>query len=102
MRVTCGIRPLGAVVLLLCLFVGGCEKSKITKSNFDQIQIGTAYPDVQKLLGGPGQPAGSRVIGELQGGRQLSAQIFRWKSGGAIIELEFTHGKVSKKSSSGL
>jgi len=102
MRMICGSRPVVALALLLCVALGGCEKKKVTKSNFDQIQIGTPFPDVEKLLGGPGERTGTRVIGELRGGKPLTAQTYRWKNGGATIELEFSQGKVSKKSSSGM
>src|SRR5437660_8526989 len=101
MRMNCGSRPLLALALVLCVALGGCEKNKISKSNYDQIQIGTAFPDVEKLLG-PGERTGTRVIGELRGGKPLTAQTYRWKNGGATIELEFTQGKVSKKTSTGL
>lgn len=91
-----GIRPLLTLAFLVAL--AGCETNKVTKANYDQIQIGQSVADVEKLLGGPGQPAGSRVIGTLPGGHPLTAQTVRWKSGSTVIEIEFQKGKVAKKS----
>jgi hypothetical protein len=102
MRTIGGFFPLPAVVLLLSLALVGCHKDQVSKSNYDQIQIGTSYADAEKLMGGPGERAGTRVVGELRGGKPLIAQSYRWKSGGAVVEIEFSQGKVSKKTAFGL
>lgn len=102
MRSLKGFSSLAMLSVLIPVGLCGCDKSKATKANFDQIQVGTTFADAKKLLGDPTGLGESRVIGEHRGGRPQTAQTYRWKSGNVQIDLEFADGKVIKKSATGL
>lgn len=98
-------RALAAACVLL-LGLAGCE-SKVTKSNFDAVQVGMSQRDVEKLLGSgtlDEQPAAVNIssggVGDVAKGSR--DQTYTWKDGSATIVITFTDGKVAQKRQTGL
>lgn len=96
------------VAALLCLAVAGCGGSKVTKANFEKVNVGMTEAEVDGILGKgeesasvsmdmPGMPPGAAVPG-MTG----SAKVKRWKDGSRSIVINFADGKVMMKAANGL
>ena len=73
----------------MILMLGGC--SKVTKENYDKIEVGMAYEDVVKLIG---KPEGCSEA--------LGISSCKWKNGNAAIDISFISNQVTIISSKGL
>jgi hypothetical protein len=90
------------VFAVVALVASGCQ-SKVTKANYDKIEVGMTLQEVEKILGeGKQQGDGSGVA--LQVGVDLSAprgggnmQTIVWESDKAKITVYFVDGKVKNK-----
>lgn len=101
---------LGRIATFLCLVMVtasmfACE-AKITKSNFDKIEVGMTLSQVNKILGGKGEDetaSGTSITGAGIGeGRAARQEVYRWKDGGSAIIVTVVNGKVTSKMSEGL
>ena len=93
-----------SVVLLILLglsvsLLPGCGGSKVTKSNFDQVQNGMARAEVEKILGEGTEQVG---VGGIAGGLVPSAKIVTWTEGQKTITVTFVNDKVTIKAQKGL
>ena len=92
-----------AVCLLLVAMVGatlvGCGGSKVSKSNFDQVQNGMTVAEVEEVLGKGTAKAGS---GGALAGIAASAKVLSWTEGDKKIIVTFVNDKVVAKTQSGL
>ena len=87
-----------AIACVLLAFVCGCG-SKVSKANYDKIEIGMTEAQVEKILGkGTPQADAGGAIGNLAG----SAKIVSWKDGDKGITVTFINGKVTLKAPQGL
>jgi hypothetical protein len=98
-----------ALVLILCLTISACGKSKVTQANYDKIQNGMTLQEVEALLGsgtkqegdGSGVAAQFGVALTPTGGSR-TAETYVWEKGKATITVYFQSGKVGSKTGSGL
>jgi hypothetical protein len=91
-----------------CFLLTGCAKSKVTKENFEQIEIGMTLEEVEGILG-PGKLVGDGSLIAAQAGvdvggisRPSSAVEYVWESGNKSITVTFRQDKVAGKRSAGL
>jgi hypothetical protein len=98
-------RALAAACILL-VGLAACE-SKITKTNYDQVQTGMTKVEVEKLLGSgtlDEQPAGVSIsssgVGDVANASK--DQTYTWKDKGVQVIITFTDGKVVQKRQTGL
>jgi hypothetical protein len=69
--------------------MSGC--SKVTKANYDKIEVGMPYEDVVKLIGKPEGCSDALGISSCQ-----------WKNGKATVAISFISNQVTIISSKGL
>ena len=95
-------------MLVLCLLLTGCKKSKVTKENFDKIKNDMTLEDVEAILGkGEQQGDAANVAGQFGvdvtgGAAQSKDVIYLWDSGTKSVTITFRGGKVMFKKSDGL
>jgi hypothetical protein len=92
-------RSLIAAMLALALFLGGCEKSKVTDENYAQLKMGMTLNQVQNILGSSGDdetpPAGMSISGGGIGTQTAAPEkIYTWKSKNIKIIVTVKDGKV--------
>ena len=96
-----------AVVLALCLLIPAC-KSKVNKTNFEQVKEGMTLEEVEKILGKGTKETGdgSNVAGPF--GVAVTAappagagETYTWESSASTITVTLRQGKVVSKRSSG-
>src|SRR5262249_40189314 len=90
---------LGTIVLLVfCLLVTGCTKSKVTKVNYDKIENGMTLDEVERILGSGTLTAGdpSLIVAkagvDLGSGRPTTIE-YTWDDGKKSIVVGFREGK---------
>jgi hypothetical protein len=87
-------------VAVLTLSLTGCGDSKITKSNYDLIEIGMKEAAVEAILGKGVIPTNTKwAKGDSPPG---AATIKRWQEGTKQITIEFSNGNVWRKNQNGL
>lgn len=101
------------IVVLFCLLAVGCG-GKLSIGNYEKIKEGMTESEVQAILGIgeeqasssiniPGQsisvPGGGNVSIK---GMSSSAKVVKWESGGKVITITFSDGKVMAKAQFGL
>jgi hypothetical protein len=99
-----------ALVLMVAFYLPGCGKSKITKANFDSIQVGMTLEEVQGILGtgkkqegdGAGVAAQFGVDVGVTAPRAKGPDEYVWESGEKKISVFFANGKVVNKNGKGL
>ena len=102
-----------ALVLALCLAVPACGKKKVTKANYDKIEVGMTQEQVEKILGkgskdegGDGSNVAAQFGVDVGVGSAPPAgpkgETYAWESGTRSITVTFVDGKVRLKRSSGL
>jgi hypothetical protein len=102
-------RYVRVALLVVCLAVPACGKSKITRANYDQIKDGMTLQQVEALLG-PGtkeEGDGSGVAAQFgvdvpQAERSRAVETYVWERGGKSITVYIVNGKVTNKKASGL
>ncbi|HYE03239.1 MAG TPA: hypothetical protein VD963_08380 [Phycisphaerales bacterium] len=96
---------LAPLAIVLVLPLAGCE-SKVTRANYDQIDIGMPMWQVEKLLGsGKEDSSGGGVSISGAGVGSVGAspeRVFVWEEGAAKIVVHFVADKVVQKRSEGL
>jgi hypothetical protein len=97
------------VVLAVCLLIPACIKNKVTKANFDKINVGMSLDEVEKILGkgSKDEGDGSGVAAQFgvalpPAGTTGGGETWKWERGGNSITVHIRDGKVVNKSSSGL
>ncbi len=85
------LRGLGRLVLvaLVIASLAGC-RSKISKHNFDQINLGMTQEEVQGILGPPSAATGLEIP-------VFSGTTSKWVQGDMLITVQFVNGKVVAK-----
>jgi hypothetical protein len=103
-----------ALVVVLCLAVPACGKKKVTKANYDKIEVGMTQEQVEKILGKGSKDEGgdgsnvAAQVGVAVGGVASAptagpkGETYIWESGTRSITITFVDGKVRLKQSSGL
>lgn len=76
------------VLIGLCFFIVAC--SKVTRSNFDQIQPGMTMKQVVALIGEPTHTESINIAG-------LSGTSAVWKDSQGEIDIQFFNDKVAVK-----
>jgi hypothetical protein len=92
-------------VAVLTLSLTGCGDSKITKSNYDLIEIGMKEAAVEAILGKGEEPTNSAWPAPGQPGVNLPPGVPKaktWKEGTKTISITFSDGKVWQKNQNGL
>jgi len=105
-------------LVALCFAASGCGGSKVSKNNFDKINVGMTLTEVESVLGKGEEQASASTGGSVEvpgvsGGGvsvpgqkidvpKMSAQSYAWKEGTKIITITFLDGKVSAKAQAGL
>jgi hypothetical protein len=85
---------------VLVLSLTGCGDSKITKSNYDLIEIGMKEAAVEAILGKGTIPTNTAWLwGDSPPG---AATVKEWKEGTKQITIEFSNGMVWRKNKGGL
>lgn len=79
------------ILLALALTLALAACSKVTQENYARIQDGMSEQEVHAILGKPGETSSVNILG-------LSGTSSKWQSGGAVITIQFTNGKVRLKS----
>jgi hypothetical protein len=98
------------ILVVLCLFVPACRKSKLTQDNYDQIKTGMTLKEVETLLGpgakdeggdgaGVAAQVGVDVGGPERGGKGVTTYV--WESGGKRITVHFVNDKVTNRQKEG-
>jgi hypothetical protein len=87
------------LVGMAATMLAGCGGSKVSKSNFDKVQIGMTQAEVEKILGKGTEEAGA---GGAVGGIAASGKILSWTDGEKKITITFVNDKVVTKIPSGL
>jgi outer membrane protein assembly factor BamE (lipoprotein component of BamABCDE complex) len=81
-------------LVLLAALVGagltGCARSKITKDNFDKVNLGMTQEEVQQILGPPTEASGLEVL-------VFSGTTAKWVQDDSTITIQFVNGKVVAK-----
>jgi hypothetical protein len=94
---------LGTIVFLavISLFLMGCGSSKLTKSNYDLIEVGMKEAVVDALLGNEGKEIQSAWPAD---GKEHPgvAKSKKWQDGSKEISIYFLDGKVTGKGHNGL
>jgi hypothetical protein len=97
-----------SILVVICITLTGCAKSKITKENYDKIENGMSLDDVEAILG-PGSPVGGGSLIAAQAGvdvtggaRPSSSVQYIWESGQSSITVTFRQDKVTGKVSTNL
>lgn len=95
------VRLAVALSLTLCTaLLGGCNESKLTKANFNQIKPGMTQREVELILGpGTVQAAaeGTSISGAgvgSTGTRGATPKVVEWKEGRTRITVTFQNDKV--------
>jgi hypothetical protein len=108
-----------ALLVTLCLFVGGCQKSKLTKANYDKIKDGMTLAEVEAILGkgekedpnlspadiasGFGVDVKAGLGGlESHGNKKAPGQSYRWTKGDKTIWVVFVDDKMRTKRQEGV
>ena len=82
---------------LMLLFLSGC--GKVSKTNYDKIEIGMTVAQVEAILGkGKEESSIGGAIGNLAG----SAKVITWGNENKSITVTFVNEKVSIKAQKGL
>jgi hypothetical protein len=101
-----------ALLLLMCLLLPACKKSKVDKANYEKIQVGMTLDDVEDILGkgtkeegGDGSNVAAQFgidvhVGGGGGGR--GGDTYVWERGDSFIKVFFHNGKVTNKTSKDL
>jgi hypothetical protein len=99
------------VLLVICLLLAGCRKSKLTQENFDKIKNDMTLKDVEAILGegtsqgGDGANVAAQVGVDVSGGVAAQAPStvdYVWEGDKKKITVTFKQGKVIAKKGSGL
>jgi hypothetical protein len=88
------VRLVAITVMAVVLFTG-C--SKLTKENYDQINVGMTKDQVIEILGKPGDKSETDIPGLGLG----KLESWTWNNvgyGGKVVMVSFQNGKVSDKS----
>jgi hypothetical protein len=92
-RIVLGLLLIGLVVPVLA----GC--SKVNKENYDKIETGMTFKDVEGILGEGTEKAGiGGAIGEIAG----SGKVVTWGDEKKSITVTFANDKVVAKAQKGL
>lgn len=76
----------------------GCSRSKLTKGNFDRIQVGMTTKEVEDILGASQD---TYVEGQSEAGTK-SSSLWKDKEGEKAIIVFYEGGKVVRKGKKGL
>lgn len=90
------------IVATVALSLTGCGSSKITKSNYDLIDIGMKEAVVEALLGNEGKEQQTAWPAD---GKEHPTGVFKlkkWQDGPKEISIQFVDGKVTGKTQNGL
>lgn len=86
------------LVAALCLLASGCEKSKVTETNFARITKGMTISQVQNILGSGTDEtpsAGYNISGGgVMGSQAAPEKVYTWKSKDLQIIVTLKDGKV--------
>ncbi|MCI0376011.1 MAG: hypothetical protein L0215_00240 [Gemmataceae bacterium] len=90
----------------ICLSVSACGDGKVTKANFDKLQLEMTKSDVESILGAGTQQGDPSSGVAAQFGVNLAPssnrdQIYVWESGNKSITLHFRGDKLKYKTSAG-
>jgi hypothetical protein len=96
---------LALIAALLLLPLSGCE-DKYTQDNYDLIKDGMQLHEVEKIMGGKGDPQeykGTDISsgGIASGSRAPSQQIYQWQHANKIVTVTVVDGKVIGHNKSG-
>ncbi len=98
MKLTRSLRSLALIgILTVWLGVAGC--SKITRDNYDKIQVGMSLVEVQKILGETQEKSGG---GMSLGAVEVSGETLIWRDDKRTITIVFLNKQVMLKSEVGL
>lgn len=87
-------------LISLLFFISSCA-GKINSENYEKISNGMSKSKVESILGKGESNASSNIdLGEYGG--NISSEVMTWQSGGKIISITFSNGKVMAKAQSGL
>ena len=97
-------------VCIVCFFMTGCGKDKVTKENYDKITTDMTLEQVQAILGEGTKQGGDGSVMAAQVGVDMTAGglspnvplMYVWESGQKSITITFKGGKVALKNQSGL
>jgi hypothetical protein len=102
------------IVLVVCLVIPACGNPKITKANYEKIQMGMTLQQVEEILGkgekeegGDGSNVAGQFGVDVGGGLNLSArpnpgESYKWETGTKTITVYFLSGRVTNKVPKGL
>jgi hypothetical protein len=112
------VRPLVrvALLLMLCLLVGGCQRSKITKANYDKIKEGMTLSEVEAILGkGDKEDVVSKGDIAMKAGVNVGSlgldshankkdpgEYYVWTKSDKLIRVVFVDGKMLRKMQEGI
>jgi len=88
------IVAIALVSMLAVTILAGCG-SKVTKENFDKIQVGQSVEEVKGILGEPTNSSSAGAMG-------VSGEVHEWVDGEKKIVVTFANGKVTTMTHSGL
>jgi Domain of Unknown Function with PDB structure (DUF3862) len=99
MKLTCSLRSF-ALIGLLTLWLGITGCSKITRDNYDKIQVGMNVSDVKKILGDSKEKTNSASVD--LGIVGFSGETLIWRENQQSITIVFVNDQVMMKSQAGL
>jgi hypothetical protein len=96
---------------IICLAITGCNRNKsLTRANYEKITTGMTLAEVEKLLGGPGDPGGDLGLAEGSTGAGAAGiggdlstmsqprskdKVYKWGNDTRWIKVTFQDGKVA-------
>ena len=95
-----GRRLMVATVAMLAgaVLLGCSGDGKVSKDNFDKIQIGMTMEEVQDILGEGEKGSAGFEFGDAE----MSGAVYTWAEGDKRIVVTFKDGKVIQKMQTGL
>lgn len=84
----------------LVFFLYSCS-GKINSENYEKISAGMSKSKVESILG-KGESNASSNFDLGQYGGNISSELMTWQSGGKVISITFSNGKVMSKAQYGL
>lgn len=96
-------------VVFVCLALAGCSGDKLTKANYDKINMGMTESEVEAILGRGAEQTGGEAStpsvslgGATLNTMSLSGKAKIWKEHEKQIMVTFVNGKAVTKSAVGL
>jgi hypothetical protein len=97
---------LAAVLVFGCLVLPGCGDltgAKMTRANYDKIQVGMSGGQVTALIGPSREINGKgEVLYRWAPGDKLMTEIVVWNYSPKVVTIVFKDGRVESKSQAGL